>query len=164
MKISIVVAIADNLVIGKGGTLPWHLPDDLKFFKQYTHKKPLLMGRKTFDSIGKKPLPHRLHLIVSRQQESNTEQVLWFTSIEAAIKAAAKHEEVCIVGGAEIYRQAIPYATHLVLTRVHAHPEGDTFFPKWDEKEWQLVSSTRHSADECHPFSFTFETYQRISQ
>ena len=161
MSLTIIVAVADNDVIGSGNQLPWRLPDDLKRFKQLSLGKPIVMGRKTFDSIGR-PLPGRLNIIVSRQRELRIAGCRVVTSLDDALAAAEPAPEVVIVGGADIYRQVLPRVTTIHLTRVHAQVAGDVHFPKLAANEWREVATEYHPADERHAHAFTFSTLARV--
>ncbi len=161
MKISLVAAIAENNAIGKDNKLLWHLPNDLKFFKNYTLGKVILMGRKTFESIGKRALPGRINAVVTRDGSLKAENVLMFKSLEAALNHFKNTEEICIVGGAQMYRDTMPLAKRLVLTEVAASLEADVFFPEVDYSGWELVSEERHLADEKHQFDYTFRIFER---
>ncbi|MFC4308369.1 type 3 dihydrofolate reductase [Steroidobacter flavus] len=159
--LSIIVAVADNGVIGSGNQLPWRLPDDLKRFKALSLGKPIVMGRKTFDSIGR-PLPGRQNIVISRQPGLEIPGCTVVTSIDAAIAAAQPAPEIVIVGGADIYRQVLPQVQVIHLTRVHASVEGDVVFPELKEQEWREVAKEYHPADERHAHAFTFSTLQRV--
>jgi dihydrofolate reductase len=161
MKISIVVAMAVNRVIGHENRLPWHLPADLKYFKQLTMGKPILMGRKTFESIGR-PLPGRTNIVITRNESYTAEGCVVVHSIEAALKAAADSEEVMVIGGAEFYRQVLPYAGTLYITRVTGEFEGDTFFPELDDAEWHEVERSDFEADEKNPHAYSFVRLDRV--
>lgn len=160
MRLSLVAAVAENGVIGREGDLPWHLPEDLKAFKRRTVGHTLVMGRKTFDSIGR-PLPRRRSVVLSRNPELEIPGAETAGSLEEALERLAGEEEVFVVGGAEVYRRALPKADRLLLTRVHASVEGDTFFPEIDPDAWRLAEEERHPADEKHAFPFSFQTYER---
>lgn len=160
MKISIVVAMADNRVIGHENRLPWHLPADLKHFKQITMGKPILMGRKTFESIGR-PLPGRTNIVITRDESYTAEGCVVVHSIEAALKAADS-EEVMVIGGAEFYQQALPHADTLYLTLVEGEFEGDTFFPELDDEEWREVERSGFDADEKNPHAYSFVRLDRV--
>jgi len=159
MNINIVVAIAANNAIGKNNKLLWHLPKDLKHFKELTTGHTVIMGRKTFDSVGK-PLPNRRNIVVTRQniQIESCEVV---NSLDAALELAKGETEVDIVGGAEIYRQAMPLTDFIYLTVVHQNFEADTFFPEIDESQWQEIAREDHQTDEKHAFPFSFMTLKR---
>jgi dihydrofolate reductase len=159
--LSIIVAVADNGVIGSGNQLPWRLPDDLKRFKALSLGKPIVMGRKTFDSIGR-PLPGRLNIVISRQPGLEIPGCTVVTSIDEAIRAARPAPEIVIVGGADIYRQVLPQVQVIHLTRVHANIDGDVVFPQLQEQEWREVAKEYHPADERHAHAFTFSTLERV--
>lgn len=160
--LSIIVAVADNGVIGSGNQLPWRLPDDLKRFKALSLGKPIVMGRKTFDSIGR-PLPGRLNVVISRQPGLEIPGCTVVTSIDEAIAAAQPAPEIVIVGGADIYRQVLPQVQVIHLTRVHANVDGDVLFPKLEEQEWREVAKEYHPADQRHAHAFTFSTLERVA-
>lgn len=158
--ITVIAAVAENNALGKENQLLWHLPDDFKRFKTLTSGHFIIMGRKTFESFPK-PLPNRTHVIISRQANYQPEGCIVVNSLEQAIEACPKTEEVFIIGGGEIYRQSIAVADKLDLTKVHATFEADTYFPEVDLSEWQLVFEEYHPKDERHDFAFTFQTYLR---
>jgi dihydrofolate reductase len=154
--VSIVVATDERWAIGRNGGLPWRLPDDLKHFKALTLGKPVVMGRKTWDSIGK-PLPGRHNLVVSRQANlSLPEGVTLVRSLEEALAAAGPVPEVCVIGGAEIYRLALPLTSTIHLTRVHATLPADTYFPAIDAARWVEVAREDRPADERHAYAYSF--------
>ncbi len=157
MKLSIIVAVSDNGVIGRDNDLPWRLSGDLKRFKALTMGHHLLLGRKTFDSIGA-VLPGRTMVVISRGQPSLPPGVHLAHSLEEAVELARSNgdDEAFVAGGAEIYSQALPVADRLYLTRVHTDSEGDTLLPAWQENEWQEVFREDHPADDrnVHPYSF----------
>lgn len=157
--ITIVVAIASNNAIGKDNKLLWRLPNDLKHFKQITSGHTIIMGRKTYDSVGK-PLPNRRNIVVTRQ-DIHIEGVEIASSIDAALAVCADEPEVFIVGGAEIYRQSMSRVNRIYLTIVHRDFEADTFFPQLDEKEWKTVSREDFEADERNPIPYSFITLER---
>jgi dihydrofolate reductase len=159
--LAIIVAVADNGVIGSGNQLPWRLPDDLKRFKALSLGKPIVMGRKTFDSIGR-PLPGRLNIVISRQLGLAILGCTVVTSIDEAIVAARPAAEIVIVGGADIYRQVLSRVEVIHLTRVHANIDGDVVFPPLQEQEWREVAKEYHPADERHAHAFTFSTLERV--
>lgn len=162
MTISILVAASENGVIGRDNQLLWRLPDDLKRFKQLTLGHPMIMGRKTFESIGK-PLPGRTSIIVTRSPAYRAEGTLVVHSLEEALAVAGKldSEEAFIIGGGEIYRLALENnrVDQIYLTLVHADYEGDTFFEFPDEAKWQQIASEFHPADERHPIAFSFNKF-----
>jgi dihydrofolate reductase len=160
--VTIVVAIGKNRGIGSNNQMLWHLPKDLKHFKEITSGHPVIMGRKTFESIGK-PLPNRTNIVISRKSDWFEEGVLIVGSIKEAIKFAKKiDEDIFIIGGGNIYMQTMDMADKIELTTVDAHIEADTFFPEIDEKIWKKVSQVCHEKDEKNPYDFCFETYERI--
>lgn len=159
MLISLVVAVSSNNVIGKNNQLPWHLPNDLKHFKQLTTGHAVLMGRKTFDSLGK-PLPNRRNIVISRsiKQIEGCEAV---ASIEEALELCKEEKEIFIIGGAEIFREALPIVNRIELTRIHQNFEGDTFFPKIDQQTWRETKRDDFQPDEKNRFSYSFITLTR---
>ncbi len=161
--ITLVVAAAENGVIGRGGTLPWHLPADLGHFKAVTMGKPIVMGRKTWESIGR-PLPGRTNIVVSGQPDYRAEGCVVVQSFEAALAAVAGDDapEVMIIGGAALYAAALPRADRILLTRVHAVLEGDVFFPAMADEEWAVVAAERHEPDDRHAFAYSFLELRRI--
>ncbi|HAW92581.1 MULTISPECIES: type 3 dihydrofolate reductase [unclassified Arsukibacterium] len=161
MKIAMIAAMANNRVIGKDNQMPWHLPADLQHFKAVTLGKPVIMGRKTFESIGR-PLPGRRNLVVSRTIPDDTKGVEWFSSVEQALAAASDNNEVMVIGGGEIYRQCLPLADTLYLTEIELMVDGDAYFPDYQRAaDWQLVAEQQHQADGVNPYSYRFITLQR---
>jgi dihydrofolate reductase len=165
MTVSLIVAAAENGVIGRGNQLPWRLSADLQRFKQLTMGHAVIMGRRTFESIGR-PLPGRRMIVVSRQGDFRPQGVQRVRSLDEACQAAAEHgdSEAMVIGGAEIFRQVLPAAERLYLTRVHAEPPGDVYFPALDWRQWRLISAESHGADAKNDYPFTFEIYQRIAR
>jgi dihydrofolate reductase len=162
MKVSIIVAVADNGVIGSKGDLPWHQSADLKRFKAMTMDHSMIMGRKTFDTLGK-PLPGRTIIVVTRNRDFAVPDILTAGSVESALLLAQGDSEVFIAGGAEIFALSLHRADVMYLTRVHGEPEGDTFFPEFDDvNEWRLIDSEHFEADEKNDYPYSFLTYQRI--
>ena len=161
----IMAAIAENNVIGKNNDLIWHLPADLRFFKQTTKGHTLIMGRKTFESLAN-PLPHRDSWVVSRNKGYSADGITTFQSIDDAVIAGEKKglETVFILGGGEIYRQSMDIADKLVITEVHETFEGDTFFPKIDKSIWEEVSREEHKADEKNKYDFAFVEYLKANR
>jgi dihydrofolate reductase len=159
-RVALVVAISDNGVIGKNGGLPWHLPDDLKYFKVVTFGKPVLMGRRTLESIGK-PLPGRRNLVLTRSASGPPPGVEYVHSVEQARSLAAGAAELCVIGGAEVFALALPLATRIYLTRVHATIVGDTYFPLRDFSGWHESESVAHAADNRHAYAMSFVTLER---
>lgn len=159
-RVSLVVAADARGGIGLQGGLPWHLPDDLKRFKALTMGKPIIMGRRTHQSIGR-PLPGRRNIVISRSEELEPAGCEVAGSLDAALELAGDAPEVCVIGGAEIYRLALPLADVLHLTRVEAVVDADTFFPQIDPGEWQERAREPHAADERHAYPYTFITLVR---
>lgn len=160
-KLTIIVAAAENDAIGKGNKLIWHLSDDLKRFKALTNGHHIIMGRKTFESFPK-PLPNRTHVVITRQSDYKApEGVIIVNSLEDAIDASRNDVQPFIIGGGEIYKQALEVANKIELTRVHESFEADTFFPKLDTTVWKETANTFHSKDDNHDHEFSFLTYER---
>jgi dihydrofolate reductase len=163
MIISAIVATAKNNVIGKDNQIPWYLPADLKYFKKTTLNHHVIMGRKSFQSIGR-PLPKRTNIVITRNAFFTATGVQVVHSIDEALHKALLQgeQEAFIIGGAEIYRQSMPYWDRVYLTRVDLEVEGDTYFPELDPEEWTCVSSEPQEPDEKNKFPYTFEVYERI--
>lgn len=169
MRIALMWAMARNGVIGRDNALPWHLPNDLKYFKRVTSGKPVIMGRKTYESIGR-PLPNRTNIVVTRDPDFSAEGV-WvvyslaqaFEAAEADIEASGA-EEAVVIGGAEIYRQALPRADRLYLTLVHADVEGDTYFPPLELSDYREVAREDYLAEGANPYDYSFVVYQRAEE
>ncbi|MDM9650426.1 dihydrofolate reductase [Pseudomonas wenzhouensis] len=165
LSLSLIAALAHNRVIGRDNQLPWHLPADLKHFKALTLGKPIIMGRKTWDSLGR-PLPGRLNIVVSRQPGLTLEGAEVFATLEDAIARAdvwaraEGAEELMLIGGAQLYELGLARADRLYLTRVGLEPEGDAWFPEVDEATWRMTSSVEHSASAETPF-YAFEVWER---
>ncbi|HHQ4707305.1 TPA: type 3 dihydrofolate reductase [Aeromonas veronii] len=162
MKISMIAAMAHDRVIGKDNQMPWHLPADLAHFKRVTFGKPVLMGRKTFESIGR-PLPGRCNLVISRNPDYQAEGIEVVGSVEAALAllAGSSVEELMVIGGGHLYAEMLPSADCLYLTRIDLTVEGDTRFPAFDDGQWQRVDCESHPADEKNPHPYSFETWLR---
>ncbi|RZK50264.1 MAG: dihydrofolate reductase [Pedobacter sp.] len=158
--ISLVVAIAENYAIGKNNQLLWHLPADLKHFKTITSGHSIIMGRKTFESIGK-PLPNRRNIIISRQTNLEIPGIELVNSLSQALQLTESEHEIFIIGGAMIYEEALPYAQKIYLTRVKASFEADAFFPKLPPEEWDVIDSEYFNADDKNPFGYSIETLVR---
>ncbi|MBX8516234.1 dihydrofolate reductase [Pseudomonas cichorii] len=165
LPLSLIAALGENRVIGVDNSMPWHLPGDFKYFKATTLGKPIIMGRKTWDSLGR-PLPGRLNLVVSRQADLQLEGAEVFASLEAAVVRAEQWaqeqgvDEVMLIGGAQLYAQGLPDAHRLYLTRVALNPEGDAWFPEFDAAEWALVSENPIPAQDDKP-AYSFEVWER---
>jgi len=160
--ISLIVAAAENNAIGKNNQLLWHLPNDMKFFKNTTWGMPVIMGRKTFEALGK-ALPGRINIVITRQTDWKADNITAASDLENALsKAEATNGLECfIIGGGEIYQQAMGKANKLYLTRVHANLDGDTFFPSIDETLWNKTNELSFPADEKHAYAYTFETWEK---
>jgi dihydrofolate reductase len=158
--VSLIVAMAQNGVIGRSNALPWRLPQDLKRFRASTLGKPLLMGRKTYESIGR-PLQGRANLVLTRDRLWRAHGVIAVHSLEDALTRAGPAEELVAIGGAAVYRLVLPVARRIYLTHVHADVPGDTFFPDFDPMQWADVECTTHPADEQHAYPVTFVTLER---
>jgi len=161
VKLSIIVAMAANGVIGRDNKLPWHLPADLRHFKQTTMGKPILMGRKTRESIGR-PLPGRSNIVITRDDSYRADGCVVVTSIAAALQAGSGHDELMVIGGAELYRQVLPDTETIYLTRIHETFEGDTFFPEIPNTEWHQLERLDHEADERNPHDYSFIRLERV--
>ncbi len=163
MRVSVVVAAARNGVIGHHGEIPWRLPDDQRFFKELTNGHCVVMGRKTFDELGR-PLPNRENFVLTRRRHDPTPGVEFFSDLPAAIDRARERGfgECFIAGGEAIYREGMQVANRIYLTRVDAEPPGDTRFPEIDEAHWRCVDRKLHPIDERHAHSFAFETWDRV--
>lgn len=153
--LSIVVAAGENNEIGKDGRMPWHLPADLKHFKSLTLGKPVIMGRRTYEAVGR-PLPERRNIVVTRNREFHAPGCELAASFTDALVIAVGALEIMVIGGAEIYREALPRAQRIYLTRVHARFEADTFFPLIDLGDWREAAREDHAADERNPFKYSF--------
>jgi len=164
MTISIIAAMTPQHLIGINNQLPWHLPADLQRFKALTLGKPVIMGRKTFESIGR-PLSERTNIIITRNVHYKKAHCQIVHSLQQAIAAAGHVSEIMIIGGAEIFQQALPLAERMYLTYVsNVKLDGDTFFPRWNSEEWQEVYREEHHPDENNKYPFTFVTLERISE
>jgi dihydrofolate reductase len=161
-QISIIVAIAENNAIGKDNQLLWHLPDDLKWFKKNTTGCDVVMGKNTFYSLPLRPLPKRRNIVISDNPKDQIEGCIMAYSIEDAIDKMEDGKENFVIGGGSVYRQFLPHAQKLYITKVLQRFEADTFFPEIDAKVWKLTSSESHPKDEKHPFAFAFQIYERM--
>ena len=161
MRLSMIAAMADNRVIGKDNKMPWHLPADLQWFKKTTLGSPILMGRKTYDSIGR-PLPGRLNIILSRNKGLKIEGCTVVNSLDDALNAAKGADEVFITGGAYLYEKFLENAERLYLTLIDGKFEGDTFFPDYTEYQWEEIERIDNLADEKNPYPYSFITLERI--
>mgnify|MGYP002713137608 CR=1 FL=1 len=167
MRLSLIVAMAENGVIGVNNNLPWHLPNDLKYFKAVTMGKPIIMGRKTYESIGR-PLPGRTNIVISRHAEAEHEGCSTVATIEEALELAENITlidgvaEAIVIGGAQIYALTLPLVERIYLTQVHAQVRGDTYFPKIDLDEWQQVGREDFIAEGDNPYDYSFVVLDRI--
>lgn len=165
MMISLIVAASTNNVIGKSNGMVWNLPNDTKYFKNTTWGMPVIMGRKTYESMSAEPLPGRFNFVITRNKEWEPQnpKVKVVTSLSEAIRAAAETDcrEIFVAGGGQIYAEALPLANRIYLTRVHAILEGDAWFPAFDEQEWEMISDAPFPADERHAYSYSFQIWQR---
>ncbi|WP_338507428.1 dihydrofolate reductase [Pseudomonas poae] len=165
LPLSLIAALGENRVIGVDNSMPWHLPGDFKYFKATTLGKPIIMGRKTWDSLGR-PLPGRLNLVVSRQTDLALEGAQVFPSLEAAVQRAEEWaleqgvDELMLIGGAQLYAQGLEQADRLYLTRVALSPEGDAWFPEFDRSQWTLVSNVENAAEGDKP-AYNFEVWEK---
>jgi len=158
--LSLIVAVGEHNEIGQGGKMPWHLPADLKHFKALTLGKPVLMGRRTFEAIGK-PLPGRRNIVVTRNAAYRAAGCEMANSLTDALVLASGVPEIMLIGGGELYREALPRAQRIYLTRVHAHFDADTFFPALDPADWRETAHTDQEADERNPYAYSFLTLER---
>lgn len=161
--VELVVAVAENDVIGRDNALPWHLPADLRHFKALTLGKPILMGRKTYASIGK-ALPGRMNLVLTRSATFDPGDCTVVRSLDAARRQAGRQGVLMVIGGAEVYRQCLPFAVRIHLTLVHAQVAGDTFFPEWRGAPWRENGRERHEADEKNSAAYSFITLDRMGR
>jgi dihydrofolate reductase len=164
MIISLIVAASTNNVIGKNNQLLWSLPNDMRFFKNTTWAMPVLMGRKTFESLGK-PLPGRLNIVITRQQDWKPAGATIAHSLEEALKAAAAadYNEAFVIGGGEIFKEAMDVADNIYLTRVDAELDGDAFFPSIDNAKWKMVSNQSFPADAKHAYTYHFQLWKKTA-
>lgn len=167
MTISLVAAVAQNRVIGKNNDLPWHLPDDMKFFMRTTKGHYVILGRKNYESLPAKfkPLPDRINIVVTRQKHYNAPGCILVNTLEEALRIAQDHDEkeAMVIGGSEIYTLSLPYAHRLYLTEILAEVAGDVHFPEFNKKEWKEVSRVHHATDERHVYAFDFVVYERTT-
>lgn len=164
MIISLVVAASENNAIGKNNKLLWHLPNDLKFFKNVTWAMPVAMGRKSFESIGSKPLNGRLNIVITRQKDFEAPGAVVVGSLKDAVFIAGEHDynELMVLGGGEIYKEAITNADKIYITRVHAiFEDADTFFPEIDTRKWVLTSNQDFPVDEKHAYPYSFQVWEK---
>ncbi len=168
VRLALVVAASENGVIGRAGGLPWHIRSDLKLFKRITDAKPIIMGSATWDSLPRKPLPGRLNLVLSRDAKFEAEGGIVCSSLFEALDIAREHaiddgaEEICVIGGANVFAQTLAKADRIYLTEVQATVEGDTHFPPLDPAQWRLASTEPHEKGEGDDFAFTLKIFERI--
>ena len=167
MIISMIVAKANDNAIGKNNDMIWHLPDDLKYFKDKTRHHHILMGRKNFDSLGEKyqPLPHRINIVITHNKDWRHDSVKVFHCVEDGIAFAKENneEELFIIGGGQIYKEGLKYANRLYITEVNAQfPDAEAYFPEFDQSKWKEVSRLHHSKDDRHTFEFDYVVYELI--
>ncbi len=164
-NISLIVAVTENMVIGKDNKLAWHLPDDMNYFSNMTKGHSIIMGRKNWESIPEKyrPLPDRKNIIVTRNNNFKYNGTIIVNSIEKAIEEArsSEDEEIFIIGGGEIYKLGFKYVDKLYITEINAEVKGNTYFPEWDKKYWNEISRISHPSDKKHPYSFDYVIYKK---
>ena len=160
MTLAIIVATDLNGLIGKDNDLPWRLSADLRYFRQITMGKPIIMGRRTHESIGR-PLPGRENIIITSDQGYQAEGCTVMHSLQSALQHCEQYQEVMIMGGASLYQQCLPLADKIYLTQVDAELSGDTWFPEWDKTQWQCISQQDHPADENNDYPYSFMVYER---
>jgi dihydrofolate reductase len=160
VTISLVVAVADNGVIGRKGKLPWHLPDDLRRFKELTTGHTVVMGRRTFESIGR-ALPNRRNVVLTRNRTWAADGAEVVHDLASFLGTADQNEEILVIGGAEVFNQTLPMADRVYLTSVHVEVEGETVFAGLDQSEWELLSEEQRGSDESHASPFSFRVYER---
>ncbi|MFZ5723675.1 MAG: dihydrofolate reductase [Pseudomonadota bacterium] len=166
LRLSLIAALADNGVIGRDNKLPWHLPGDLKYFKAVTLGKPVIMGRKTWESLGR-PLPGRTNIVITRRRDYAPPGAKVAGSLEEALRLAGQValidgvDECVVIGGAEIYAQALPRCDRMYLTEVHADVAGDAFFPSFDRAQWRETKRERHAAEGPNPYDYSLVVYER---
>lgn len=159
-ELSLIVAMDDNRLIGSNNGLPWQLPADLAFFKRTTMGKPIVMGRKTFVSIGR-PLPGRRNIVITRDSSFSAQGCEIVNGIQQALSLCSDMEEIMLIGGASLYQQTIDQATRLYITRIHHSFEGDTWFPEFDLNDWKQVNREDHEADPSNPYAYSFLDFVR---
>lgn len=163
MKLSAIVAISKNNVIGKDNELPWYLPADLKYFKKITINHPVIMGRKSYEAIGQ-PLPKRTNIVLTRDPYFIASSIIVAHSVEEALALAydIDTDEVFVIGGAMIFEHCLPFLDRLYITEIHADFDGDAFFPEWNREDWKLISEDHHTSDKKNEFDYSFKIYERI--
>ena len=164
MIISLIAAMGKNRVIGNKGRLPWHMPADLKYYKEKTKGKPIIMGRKTFDSMDNKALPNRVNIIMTHEKDYKAEEAIVVHSADEALKAAGNVPEVMVIGGSYIFKEFLPRANRLYLTIIDGDFKGDTFFPEYDITQWKETSYEEHERDKDNPYDYRFVVIERRSK
>lgn len=159
MIISLIAAMAAERIIGSSGKMPWHMPADLAWFKRQTLNKPVIMGRLTWESIGR-PLPGRENIVISRTPQQ-IPGISWVSSVEEALERVSQAEEVMVIGGGNIYSQTLPIAQRLYLTHIDLQTEGDTWFPEYHPEQWNVSLRESHEADSRNPYRYCFEILER---
>ena len=164
-NISLIVAVSENMVIGKDNKLAWHLPDDMNYFSNMTKGHSIIMGRKNWESIPKKyrPLPERKNIVVTRNNKFEDKGAIIVNSIEKAVEKARgfEEDEIFIIGGGEIYKLGFAYVDKLYITEIYANIDGNTYFPKWNKENWKEISRISHPKDEKHEFDFDYVIYKK---
>lgn len=163
MKISMIAAMGENRELGLNNELLWKMPADMQHFRQTTMGKPIIVGRKTYESFGAKPLPGRLNIVITRDANYSGNGATVVSSIEQALNAARDFDEVMIIGGASFYQQILPMADCLILTFVHANFEADAFFPEIDLAQWKEINREDYQKDDKNPYDYSFVTYARLN-
>ena len=161
MQITLIAALAQNRIIGNANQIPWHIPEDFAFFKRYTTGKPIIMGRKTWDSLPRKPLPNRRNIVITRQADWQADGSEAVRDFQAALQACAGEREAVIIGGAQIYAIALPFATDLRLTEIALNPAGDAYFPEFSRDKWREVAREAQVSE--RGLAYDFVHYQRAA-
>ena len=161
MQITLIAALAQNRIIGNANQIPWHIPEDFAFFKRYTTGKPIIMGRKTWDSLPRKPLPNRRNIVITRQANWQADGAEAVHDFQAALQACAGEREAVIIGGAQIYAIALPFATDLRLTEIALNPAGDAYFPEFSRVKWREVAREAQVSEKG--LAYDFVHYQRAA-
>ena len=160
MIISLIAAMSRNRVIGKNNKLPWDMPADMNYFRNMTKNKPVIMGRKTYESIGR-PMPDRINIIITRDKEYKAEGCIVVSNVDDALKSVKGNKEVMVIGGAQIYKEFLPKADRIYLTIIDEEIEGDTYFPEFNKDEWKETKREEHKADKKNPYPYTFLVLER---